>query len=83
MENNRQYTISLHAHYIVNADTAEEAFLKVVNNTPDALHYLGDRADYQSARITAIGDEDEITANLEAEWRKGVLSKINTEREVF
>lgn len=80
-DDKRTFGVAVHLHFSVEADTVEEAFQIAFRNMADAIHYQG--ISKQGASVVIAGMEDEIDATLEAEWKNGVLSKINTEREVF
>lgn len=83
MEEKNIYTIKLNVYCMVEADTVEEAFHIFFNNASDAIHYIGDRPNFQTAKVTIGGEEDELSASMIAEWKKGVLNHIGTDREVF
>lgn len=81
VEERRQYGVSVHLHFHEEGDTVEEAFQRVFNAVKDAIHYTG--CSEQGATILVSGDEDELTASLDAEWKNAILTKVCTEREVF
>lgn len=85
MEEKRTFGVNVYLHLTVEADTIEEAFHKTFNATKDAIHFVGDSESEikQTARVLIAGQEDEVEATLEAEWKNGILSKITTEREVW
>lgn len=81
MDNKRNYEVAIHLHFAIEAETVEEAFQIAFNDLKDAIHYKGETS--QCARVQVSGTEDEIEATLEAEWKNGLLFRVNTEREVF
>lgn len=80
-EEKRTYGVAVHLHFSVEADTVEEAFMTVIANCLDAIHYKG--VSRHAASVLIGGSEDEMEASLEAEWKDAILDKIKVEREVF